>query len=203
MEKINPNSPLCRSPAPQMGTAQGEPQDPPGETPGEQDPEESKSSECICTLTKAKQGNQTAKLLVSCGASLPASGEPTQGTDTGSAVASPSSRVSLRPQGSSPEAGPIALPTSSPSRLLQGQTVPLTPISKNTYLLHGTENGEEFWTQSTCFEPNSSQSMLSFISQVHNQILQTQCSQVPALSLEPPERDMLKKERKTLHCQLK
>lgn len=120
----------------------------------------------------------------------------------GSAVASPSPCVSLTPQGSFPAAGPTALPTSSPL-LLQGQTVPLTPISKNTYLLHGTENSEGFWTQSMCFEPNPSQSMSSFTSIVYNQTLQTQRSQVPAQSLEPPKRDMLKKERKTLHCQLK
>lgn len=53
------------------------------------------------------------------------------------------------------------------------------------------------------FRPDPSPSMLSFISPVHNQALQTGRSPVPAQNLEPPERNMLKKERKTLHCQLK
>ena len=53
------------------------------------------------------------------------------------------------------------------------------------------------------FQPDPSRSTLSFISPVHNQALQTQRSQVPAQSLEPPKRNTLKKERKTLHCQLK
>lgn len=68
---------------PTLGHAQGEPQDPPRQTAGEQDPEGPKTSDVICTQTKVKQGNQNAKLLVPWGISLPASGELTQGADTG------------------------------------------------------------------------------------------------------------------------
>lgn len=53
------------------------------------------------------------------------------------------------------------------------------------------------------FRPDPSRSTLSFISPVHNQALQTGRSPVPAQSSKPPKRNMLKKERKTLHCQLK
>lgn len=122
MENFNPNLPLSPSPAPQLGTAQGEPKDPPGETAGEQDPEESKSSECICTqkcetgtskCKNMKQGNQNANQILSP-VEFPCLHLESQhqGLTLGSVVASPSPRVSLAPR-EAPR--PTALPTSTPS----------------------------------------------------------------------------------------